>query len=142
MFFLEAFAWLPIANFASLNRQHPVPYLSTITGLSDSRILQGRLDQLRSSKMKEVQEHAKAYSRKEALRCGWTGEEYDAHVAASPRMSNGLPGTYSTWIHAFDQPELRSEEHTSELQSLMRISYAVFCLKKTTTHEQTNPQYL
>src|SRR3546814_3099785 len=33
----------------------------------------------------------------------------------------------------------RSEEHTSELQSLMRISYAVFCLKKKTkTHTQTN----
>src|SRR3546814_10083330 len=37
----------------------------------------------------------------------------------------------------------RSEEHTSELQSLMRISYAVFCLKKTTnnyqsTHTNTN----
>src|SRR3546814_3701800 len=31
----------------------------------------------------------------------------------------------------FDDPKLeRSEEHTSELQSLMRISYAVFCLKK------------
>src|SRR3546814_1944570 len=29
---------------------------------------------------------------------------------------------------------LRSEEHTSELQSLMRISYAVFCLKKKITH--------
>src|SRR3546814_10080123 len=29
-----------------------------------------------------------------------------------------------------DLPHLRSEEHTSELQSLMRISYAVFCLKK------------
>src|SRR3546814_9713179 len=29
---------------------------------------------------------------------------------------------------------LRSEEHTSELQSLMRTSYAVFCLKKKTTH--------
>src|SRR3546814_5420835 len=29
--------------------------------------------------------------------------------------------------------KLRSEEHTSELQSLMRISYAVFCLKKKTT---------
>src|SRR3546814_3794789 len=28
----------------------------------------------------------------------------------------------------------RSEEHTSELQSLMRISYAVFCLKKKNTH--------
>src|SRR3546814_6468996 len=31
----------------------------------------------------------------------------------------------------------RSEEHTSELQSLMRISYAVFCLKKKTQHTQT-----
>src|SRR3546814_16177834 len=29
---------------------------------------------------------------------------------------------------------VRSEEHTSELQSLMRISYAVFCLKKTNNH--------
>src|SRR3546814_9780104 len=33
--------------------------------------------------------------------------------------------------HLYDNPDLpRSEEHTSELQSLMRISYAVFCLKK------------
>src|SRR3546814_6937379 len=30
-------------------------------------------------------------------------------------------------------PAMRSEEHTSELQSLMRISYAVFCLKKKNT---------
>src|SRR3546814_5815692 len=32
----------------------------------------------------------------------------------------------------------RSEEHTSELQSLMRISYAVFCLKKKTHHTPHN----
>src|SRR3546814_7665455 len=32
----------------------------------------------------------------------------------------------------------RSEEHTSELQSLMRISYAVFCLKKKTRHKAHN----
>src|SRR3546814_2404763 len=32
----------------------------------------------------------------------------------------------------------RSEEHTSELQSLMRISYAVFCLKKKNNHNNTN----
>src|SRR3546814_4495929 len=32
----------------------------------------------------------------------------------------------------------RSEEHTSELQSLMRISYAVFCLKKKKQHKKTN----
>src|SRR3546814_5815899 len=33
----------------------------------------------------------------------------------------------------------RSEEHTSELQSLMRISYAVFCLKKKNKHNTTAP---
>src|SRR3546814_6580485 len=32
----------------------------------------------------------------------------------------------------------RSEEHTSELQSLMRTSYAVFCLKKKNTHTEHN----
>src|SRR3546814_10771998 len=41
---------------------------------------------------------------------------------------------------------LRSEEHTSELQSLMRISYAVFCLKKKkkhnlNTYKNTTPQH-
>src|SRR3546814_5170340 len=35
--------------------------------------------------------------------------------------------------YGFADITLRSEEHTSELQSLMRISYAVFCLKKKTT---------
>src|SRR3546814_3820144 len=42
-----------------------------------------------------------------------------------------------------DQPCRRSEEHTSELQSLMRISYAVFCLKKKKTkitHDTHTPQ--
>src|SRR3546814_3704623 len=35
------------------------------------------------------------------------------------------------------RPGRRSEEHTSELQSLMRISYAVFCLKNTIYHSNT-----
>src|SRR3546814_3698120 len=36
-----------------------------------------------------------------------------------------------------DRKRVRSEEHTSELQSLMRISYAVFCLKKKTNNKNT-----
>src|SRR3546814_7766311 len=39
-------------------------------------------------------------------------------------------GRRRTPVHAGDELAGRSEEHTSELQSLMRISYAVFCLKK------------
>src|SRR3546814_3135700 len=42
---------------------------------------------------------------------------------AQSRMTTDQPG-------AGVRQQLRSEEHTSELQSLMRISYAVFCLKK------------
>src|SRR3546814_4969380 len=36
----------------------------------------------------------------------------------------------------------RSEEHTSELQSLMRISYAVFCLKKNTDRNHQRSRYI
>src|SRR3546814_2274709 len=36
-------------------------------------------------------------------------------------------------------PRMRSEEHTSELQSLMRISYAVFCLQKNTHYADEPP---
>src|SRR3546814_3753027 len=46
---------------------------------------------------------------------------------------------YKEWVKAANT---RSEEHTSELQSLMRISYAVFCLKKkTTTHIKLTIKY-
>src|SRR3546814_3065517 len=48
---------------------------------------------------------------------------YPAAESALRRRGRRLSGAERT----------RSEEHTSELQSLMRISYAVFCLKKKTT---------
>src|SRR3546814_8497756 len=54
-----------------------------------------------------------------------TGGRFGAHVIRA------VPGKESpaAW-HRHDLAFQRSEEHTSELQSLMRISYAVFCLKK------------
>src|SRR3546814_8712430 len=42
---------------------------------------------------------------------------------------------YCEAVIAHPHMQERSEEHTSELQSLMRISYAVFCLKKKKTHQ-------
>src|SRR3546814_6218591 len=46
-----------------------------------------------------------------------------------------MPPTATTAITSSATAHNRSEEHTSELQSLMRISYAVFCLKKNKQHK-------
>src|SRR3546814_1066019 len=50
-------------------------------------------------------------------------------LEGAPSMNSSLPAPPGSLPRGLR----RSEEHTSELQSLMRISYAVFCLKKTTT---------
>src|SRR3546814_8124592 len=62
-------------------------------------------------------------------------EQGDEH----PRKSGPCPYIEPRSV-AIGPVEQRSEEHTSELQSLMRISYAVFCLKKkkTTSRHQYN----
>src|SRR3546814_4314668 len=50
--------------------------------------------------------------------------------AAKPRDGDYLLAYFNKGEHQYLPPIDRSEEHTSELQSLMRISYAVFCLNK------------
>src|SRR3546814_7392854 len=57
-------------------------------------------------------------------------EEQDHDVDDGGSIKHALPGCLQVGSAA---DYLRSEEHTSELQSLMRISYAVFCLKKKKT---------
>src|SRR3546814_6667878 len=61
------------------------------------------------------------------------GAGSDAHsgTSGSWRDSSASAGTMPS----------RSEEHTSELQSLMRISYAVFCLKKKNKTDQENNRH-
>src|SRR3546814_6411290 len=57
----------------------------------------------------------------------------------TPCRGDRGPGPHRHAGRASPSASGRSEEHTSELQSLMRISYAVFCLKKKkTTHKNTN----
>src|SRR3546814_8602260 len=70
---------------------------------------------------------------------GWTA----VHTPPSPAAARN--GSFrASGYHRRTVTGPRSEEHTSELQSLMRISYAVFCLKKkktpqiTTNHHQQN----
>src|SRR3546814_5602234 len=71
-----------------------------------------------------------------------TGDDVDAWESMGPasrahfgskasfdEQLSGMAEGYGAW--SVGQPDHRSEEHTSELQSLMRISYAVFCSTKT-----------
>src|SRR3546814_6225471 len=69
--------------------------------------------------------------------CHWHSPLNPARTpCSSTRPHSSLaPPQASAWA----SPRLRSEEHTSELQSLMRISYAVFCLTKKNTTSPTQP---
>src|SRR3546814_1707913 len=78
-------------------------------------------------------------SREQADIIGAVSEaEVPVHLGrAFEQVGEGVPAERERGGKADRRPE-RSEEHTSELQSLMRISYAVFCLKKKTatiTHQ-------
>src|SRR3546814_4916403 len=68
-----------------------------------------------------------------ARRCIWV-----ARLPVERRQRGGeMHGMLARTARDFQHQPGRSEEHTSELQSLMRISYAVFCLKKKNTTKLT-----
>src|SRR3546814_6436395 len=60
------------------------------------------------------------------------GDYGDAYLPDAPRQYKSKQKNAQEAHEAIRPTDLRSEEHTSELQSLMRISYAVFCLKTKT----------
>src|SRR3546814_5737187 len=64
----------------------------------------------------------------------WIGMITDAHnlATATAAAPSHVAALAIEWAANDPLQRWRSEEHTSELQSLMRISYAVFCLKKHT----------
>src|SRR3546814_6349922 len=69
---------------------------------------------------------------------GMAGPPVALQALRSGRPVTESRATLAAFFLVIDLAAVRSEEHTSELQSLMRISYAVFCLKKkkknTTVH--------
>src|SRR3546814_2728327 len=65
-----------------------------------------------------------------------SADDADGADCAAGGGCNRRGGGWKPHPHPSPPLEGRSEEHTSELQSLMRISYAVFCLKKKKKHQQ------
>src|SRR3546814_9722978 len=71
---------------------------------------------------------------------GVGGDAVGVHAALDAALGRDVPAREGQAGASVARGDLRSEEHTSELQSLMRISYAVFCLKKKKTEQQDNIQ--
>src|SRR3546814_6547044 len=59
-------------------------------------------------------------------------------LVITPDLATATCTAAATLMLVSSMQPIRSEEHTSELQSLMRISYAVFCLKKKRQNRQKN----
>src|SRR3546814_8348121 len=79
--------------------------------------------------------------RTEAIRaCSWPSATMRSILQRSRRLVSSDPAFGQTGRGG--PPAFRSEEHTSELQSLMRISYAVFCVKKKNTTDKDNKTHL
>src|SRR3546814_10504817 len=66
----------------------------------------------------------------------------DMSEAGARKQEAWLAASVKAMETGFDYARLRSEEHTSELQSLMRISYAVFCLKKKKKNTSTQNAHM
>src|SRR3546814_1543121 len=100
---------------------------------------------------RQIEQHRVRSSRRQRLEVGCSFAEragdgvtaresrFRKRAAQPTRNARNQPSTAHSG-HPSKTSPARSEEHTSELQSLMRISYAVFCLKKkktNTTHSTT-----
>src|SRR3546814_8160367 len=94
--------------------------------------MSGRLDDRGCGHMLGARalDDARERNRRRGVR-GMIAHRHSVMIVRGVRVCTALPVLY---------PRHRSEEHTSELQSLMRISYAVFCLKKK-TKQTTNKNH-
>src|SRR3546814_19291094 len=98
---------------------------SVLTGRSSDLAWRERRDQIRVERRQGRIVHRGNRSAR-----GERARREGRRRAARDRERFRRAGGGRLWSRRRDGVERRSEEHTSELQSLMRISYAVFCLKK------------
>src|SRR3546814_6199102 len=97
-------------------------------GLCEIRDVPNDLIYAMSRRAEQIDAHAKEHGLQ-----GQAERSISFFATRPPKQKVDLDTLHAQWA------ERRSEEHTSELQSLMRISYAVFCLKKKTIITSTYP---
>src|SRR3546814_1546580 len=113
-----------------------------IVGMGDTEGIKGK-GQTAEQRAKPHQEQSRRAGERDGQTCRSHADQRSHYNAASVESVGQAPQrplqrNAAENDHAHEQG--RSEEHTSELQSLMRISYAVFCLKKKREYTRNSPQ--
>src|SRR3546814_6653338 len=115
-------------------KHRPPRATRTDTPFPDTTLFRSHRDDTGGTQAQQTLDPAALYQAQMAMRDGLP-------QATTPTPLN--PNAFADMVErhlkqmATDRGAARSDEHTSELQSLMRISYAVFCLKKKTKNTPT-----
>lgn len=108
---------LPLQWGALLQGVNPKRYLGEVTGISQSRIAEGSLDQLRPSTVARAVEHSHRVTRERAIESGWSESEFDEALARTPRLSDGLPSQLGGMFHVGSKSDGCVLEETTSLGS-------------------------
>src|SRR3546814_4495685 len=132
----------PVGRITCSVKTPPVCSISQRPGVAETNVDCGRIAShswKRNGRLSIADGRRKPYSASVVLRC-WSPRDMPLTCPMvtwlSSTNSRAFSGRYSNNVGGGSPG--RSEEHTSELQSLMRISYAVFCLKKKTNTDTNN----
>src|SRR3546814_2682028 len=108
------------------------------------RIAAGERDLIRAVQDVDAQDRCVRRHLHRQPAAGVAGAQDVAHhrLAGRVRRRRSEPRVGLEPLGAAREIRPRSEEHTSELQSLMRISYAVFCLKKKNTQRKSSSKHI
>lgn len=100
---LESFALLTLHSLAECRGQSIRSLLQDMTGLSKGRIAKGKLDNLRPSTRKKIAAHQQKWLEDTFKDKPEHLASVQAHIAASPTLSNGKGAILATWVHQFER---------------------------------------
>lgn len=103
---LEALTIFPLASIGLARGKTWRPFFTEITGLSVGRITQGKIDKIRPSTLKRVQENSIAWAFEQGKKRGWTTEDLSVQMAAIPIKIDGKVGSWASWIKSMELPDL------------------------------------
>ena len=103
---LQVLTQLPTVFAAAAMKRTLTSSLSEVLGLSPTHVSNGGLATLKPNKQKKVLENALAFGKAQALKNGWSEEDFQRTQDTLPRLANGFGAPLASWLHYMQSPEL------------------------------------